>query len=65
VVGRRSHLRLTEESFDIRKAPDSEGLFLGDYDGLAMVKNSFIAAFSVSSDTDSTDLLSGALKKGK
>jgi hypothetical protein len=60
-----NELRLTEESFDIRKAPDSGGLFLGDYDGLSMVKNGFIAAFSVSSDTDSANLLSGAFKNGK
>ncbi len=60
-----NELRLTQESFDIIKAPNAGGLFLGDYDGLAAVRNSFIAAFSVSSETDPANLISGTFKKGK
>lgn len=60
-----SELRLTEESFDIGSAPQAGGLFLGDYDGLAAVKNGFIAVFSVSSETDPADLLAGSFKKGR
>jgi len=60
-----SELRLTEESFDIGNAPDAGGHFLGDYDGLTAGKNSFIAAFSVSSETDPANLISGRFKKGK
>jgi hypothetical protein len=59
-----SELRLTEVSFDIHKAPNAGGYFLGDYDGLAAVKNSFIAAFSVSTVTDPADLISASFKKG-
>ena len=51
-----SELDFTQESFDIRKAPDAGGYFLGDYDGLAAVKYRFIAAFSVSTMTDTADL---------
>ena len=60
-----SELRLTQESFDIRKTPNAGGFFLGDYDGLAAGNNRFIAVFSVSSDTDPANLISGDFKKGK
>jgi hypothetical protein len=58
-----SELRLTPESFDIRKAPNAGGSFLGDYDGLAAGNNSVIAAFSVSSDTDPANLIYGGFKR--
>jgi hypothetical protein len=36
--------------FDLLSAPDSEGLFLGDYTGLAAVGNSFRPLFSATTD---------------
>ena len=49
-------LRLTPSSFDYLRAPDittgSQGLFLGDYVGLAPSGNDFVAFFSATTDTD-------------
>jgi len=37
--------RLTEQSFDMRMAPDASGLFVGDYEGLAPAKRRFDDVF--------------------
>jgi hypothetical protein len=37
--------RLTDESFDYRDAPEANGLFLGDYVGLAADESDFLAFF--------------------
>jgi hypothetical protein len=39
-------LRLTDESFDMARAPDAGGLFVGDYQGLGAAGNSFVAFFA-------------------
>ena len=55
--------RLTDESFDIGAAPVAGGYFLGDYDGLAALRNQFVAVFSVSSATDPADVVFVRFKK--
>jgi hypothetical protein len=39
-------LRLTDESFDMRTAPNAGGLFVGDYEGVGAAGNSFVAFFA-------------------
>jgi hypothetical protein len=48
-------VRLTDASFDIERAPDAEGLFLGDYEGLAASGYDFVSIFAQphGSDRDS------------
>jgi hypothetical protein len=41
-----SEQRLTNVSFDMRRAPDAGGFFTGDYEGLSSIGNSFAAFFS-------------------
>jgi hypothetical protein len=41
-----SEVRLTDTSFDIRRAPDDGGFFVGDYQGLASDRDMFLAFFS-------------------
>jgi hypothetical protein len=38
--------RLTPSSFNLRAAPNSEGLFLGGYEGLASAGNQFVSVFT-------------------
>ena len=38
--------RLTPTSFNLRVAPNSEGLFLGGYEGLASAGNQFVSVFT-------------------
>jgi hypothetical protein len=44
--------RVTPTSFDLRKAPFARGLFLGDYEGLAVQGGAFVAAFAQTHGTD-------------
>ena len=48
-------LRLTAESFDYLTAPQANGLFLGDYMGLAAKDGSFFSFFQQSSVEDFAD----------
>jgi hypothetical protein len=50
----RHEVRLTDESFDIVLAPFANGLFLGDYVGLAAAGNDFLAFFTQPHDLDLT-----------
>jgi len=47
-----NEIRLTDTSFDIRRAPFTRGFFLGDYEGLASDGVNFLPAFGVTSPTD-------------
>ena len=38
--------KLTDQSFDMRQAPDASGFFTGDYEGLANAGNDFAAFWS-------------------
>jgi hypothetical protein len=44
--------RVTNTSFDMRKAPYARGLFTGDYEGLATQAGTFVAAFGQTHGTD-------------
>jgi hypothetical protein len=44
--------RVTDTSFDMRKAPNARGLFTGDYEGLATQAGAFVAAFGQTHGTD-------------
>ena len=44
--------RVTNTSFDMRTAPDAEGLFTGDYEGLTVQSGAFVAAFDQTHGTD-------------
>jgi len=44
--------RLTDASFDMRKAPVARGFFLGDYEGLGSAVNAFVAFFSMPHGAD-------------
>jgi hypothetical protein len=48
-VGGWKETRITTSSFDLRRAPDTGGLFLGDYTGLASVNGEFLTLFAQSS----------------
>src|SRR5262249_51119944 len=50
--------RLTDSSFDLEKAPDVSGPFVGDYQGLAAVGNSFLALFAQPHGTDPDSIFS-------
>ena len=47
-----NELRLTDTSFDIKKAPNAGGYFLGDYEGIAHSGNDFLALVVQTSATD-------------
>jgi hypothetical protein len=51
-------LRLTDSSFDIEKAPDVSGPFVGDYQGLAAVGNGFVTFFAQPHGTDPDSIFS-------
>ncbi len=44
----KSETRVTPTSFDMSKAPVARGFFVGDYEGLAAVGNSFRPFFAQS-----------------
>jgi hypothetical protein len=41
----KEEIQLTDDSFDMRKAPIAGGYFLGDYSGLQAIGSTFYAAF--------------------
>ena len=45
-------VKLTDESFDMRQAPNAGGFFTGDYEGLASAGSAFLAFFSQPHGTD-------------
>jgi len=47
-----NEVQLTDQSFDLEIAPNANGLFLGDYQGLGVAGNSFVAFFDQTHDTD-------------
>jgi hypothetical protein len=47
----KEEIQLTDDSFDMRKAPIAGGYFLGDYSGLQAIGSKFYAAF-VTTTTD-------------
>jgi hypothetical protein len=50
-------VRLTNKSFDLLQAPFAQGLFLGDYMGLAGARNNALPVFGQTvSDEDPTSL---------
>jgi hypothetical protein len=51
-------LRLTDSSFDMEKAPNVSGPFVGDYQGLAAVGNGFLALFAQPHGTDPDSIFS-------
>jgi hypothetical protein len=57
-------LRLTDSSFDLEKAPDVSGPFVGDYQGLAAVGNGFLALFAQPHGTDPDSIFSRQIKPG-
>src|SRR2546421_506003 len=44
--------RITGTSFDLRKAPNARGLFLGDYEGLDVQNGAFVSAFAQTHGSD-------------
>ena len=52
--------RLTARSFDMRTAPDANGLFVGDYEGLQAVRRPFLPVFVTTSNNlaNRTDVFS-------
>jgi len=44
--------RVTPTSFDLRKAPNARGLFLGDYEGLSVQDGAFVSAFAQTHGAD-------------
>jgi hypothetical protein len=44
--------RVTQDPFDMKKAPFARGLFVGDYEGLAVQGGNFLALFSQTHGTD-------------
>jgi len=49
--------RLTDESFDTRRAPVARGFFLGDYAGLTASANVFVPFFTITTPTDRADVV--------
>jgi hypothetical protein len=52
---------VTPESFDHKLAPFARGLFLGDYEGLAVRGTGFVTAFGATTPTDSASIYVSAL----
>ncbi len=52
---KRDETRLTDASFDYAQAPFANGLFLGDYVGLAAIEDEYLAFFQESSVFDPAD----------
>jgi hypothetical protein len=59
-------LRLTDSSFDMEKAPSTRGRgqSLGDYEGLAAVRNSFVTFFAQPHGTDPASVFFRQIKPG-
>jgi hypothetical protein len=53
-----SEVRLTAASFDMRRAPDASGFFVGDYEGLASDGSDFLALFSQTLPAGSASIFS-------
>jgi hypothetical protein len=53
-----SEVRLTTASFDMRRAPDAAGFFVGDYEGLTTDGSDFLALFSQTLPADSARIFS-------
>jgi hypothetical protein len=49
-------VRLTDASFDMRAAPNANGFFTGDYEGLDSTGNDFLTFFSQPHGTDSSSV---------
>ena len=57
--------RLTEDSFDMRTAPDARGFFVGDYEGLTLAGWRFVPAFVTANDgnlANRTDVFSTSVR---
>lgn len=48
----QDEVRLTDASFDIKKAPNAGGFFLGDYEGLVAAGTEFLPFFAQPHDSD-------------
>ena len=59
--------RLTDRSFDMRTAPDANGFFVGDYEGLASAEGRFLPVFVTANDGNlgnRTDVFSTSVRPG-
>jgi len=54
----RNEIRMTDESFDYLQAPYANGLFIGDYVGLAAAGADFLAVFTFPHDSDPSSAFS-------
>jgi hypothetical protein len=57
--------RLTERSFDMRTAPDAEGFFVGDYEGLTSSDERFLPVFVTANNgnlANRTDVFSASVR---
>jgi hypothetical protein len=54
----RDEMRMTDESFDYLQAPFANGLFIGDYVGLAAAGDDFLAVFTFPHETDPSSAFS-------
>jgi hypothetical protein len=57
--------RLTDRSFDMRTAPDANGFFVGDYEGLTSADGRFLPVFVTANDgnlANRTDVFSTAVR---
>jgi hypothetical protein len=52
-----NEVRLTDESFDFLQAPNAEGFFVGDYEGLATDGTDFLAFWSQPQDANPAEIL--------
>jgi len=57
-------LRLTERSFDILKAPQAGGFFLGDYMGLVAARANVLPAFGIVDGDQRTSVFTRKIKLG-
>jgi len=55
-------VRLTARSFDLEAAMDWNGLFIGDYEGLAAVGDGFIATFGAVDQNGITSIFARRLR---
>jgi hypothetical protein len=53
--------RLTPQSFDMRQAPDANGFFVGDYEGLTALGTTFYPFWS-QSDSSGTNVFAATVK---
>ncbi len=58
----RDEVRLTDDSFDIHLAPYANGLFLGDYVGLAADDREFIALFTQPHEGDASSVFARRIR---